>query len=326
MTIGTIKNKVLANSGSSEVTTIKVSASTWESIFSVIGASKKFRELFSFFGLSEVDFIPRVLSDVLLSDKKKLSREVFVSYDKNGHILGLVLKLGLPPLTNVTSLIENAYIIPSGHNNSAFISAIFSNDNELLMGVEDICFLNSALEDDLNIKKAVDEFVPREFRTGDWKTCTSSRRQYKMKKILKKKNVFIVIAFAIPLLVASTRELVIGSLSGYLNLVKLRPTAVSNRECVNDLCRTRYSFSIEPNLFEKYSNLTVGTYGAELDSYLNVNGFDVDPLIVKGDLRPTWMKFKNWQIASNKTEPVTRLDLVWRVPRRHPKEWFIKWL
>ena len=134
----------------------------WVSIYSKI-KDQKMSNVLSFYGVSENDFAPRMLADVMLSDGKVLAREVYCIQEKNGPVLGVALKIGLPPLANVTSLLENLYIIPTCENHKAIIEAIFENENEVLLGIEDICFIGSTHDDDLQIKKMIPGFTPREF-------------------------------------------------------------------------------------------------------------------------------------------------------------------
>ena len=162
VTLGTIKGKVINTGGETNTKIFKMRSDMWVSIYSKI-KDQKMSNVLSFYGVSENDFAPRMLADVMLSDGKVLAREVYCIQEKNGPVLGVALKIGLPPLANVTSLLENLYIIPTCENHKAIIEAIFENENEVLLGIEDICFIGSTHDDDLQIKKMIPGFTPREF-------------------------------------------------------------------------------------------------------------------------------------------------------------------
>ena len=118
-----------------------------------------------------------------------------------------------------------------------------------------------------------------------------------MKKIpFKKKHLIAFFALCAPIILVSGRDVVLRELSEYFHVTKLAPSMVSKPSCENDICSTSTSFDLNQEIIKKYKNTTVGTYGAEIDSYLNVFGEDIEPIKTKNEIRPTWMKFRTWSI------------------------------
>jgi hypothetical protein len=160
VTLGSIKNKARSFHSSGKIR--KATVEEWRESFPKI-KDEATRDFLTAFGVSETDFASRLLSDTLLSDSKKLDREVYVVTSKSGSTLGFAVKLGLPPLSNVTSLAENLYLIPATDDHSALIEVVLSADSPALVGIEDICLLKSCPEDDALLQKVISGFSPREF-------------------------------------------------------------------------------------------------------------------------------------------------------------------
>ncbi|HAZ12547.1 MAG: hypothetical protein A2X86_11890 [Bdellovibrionales bacterium GWA2_49_15] len=124
------------------------------------------RVLYNTFGLNEFEFSCTNLGEILQREKLEYSRVVKVLVDEHNTTLFYLIKLGLPPLSNATSIAENLYIIPASNQSAAYFKEIFRIENDLLNGIEDICILNVYPELKSELSEKLVNFQPREFETG----------------------------------------------------------------------------------------------------------------------------------------------------------------
>ena len=91
---------------------------------------------------------------------------VYVCVGLEGKVVGFAVKLGLPPLSNASSLIENLYLIPTATDLSSMFNAVFYKGSPILEGVEDICVFNLDKDACTHLEKLVFKFEARNFEAA----------------------------------------------------------------------------------------------------------------------------------------------------------------
>ncbi len=115
------------------------------------------------FGVSFQAIHPGILSNILRSEDLKLDREVFTISHPQLGICAIAVKLGLPPVSNVTSLAENMYIFHIAGDPGDYLHSLLFQGNPALTGVEDICIVSNSSLSDLALDHVIHGFAGRPF-------------------------------------------------------------------------------------------------------------------------------------------------------------------
>src|SRR5690606_31898228 len=106
MIVGSIEKKeFIPSSEINKFKIVNVNQINWPN-FSPVLQSKADRILFNTFGLNEYEFNCNHLREVLQREKLEFQRKVKILLDENNTPLFYLIRLGLPPLSNATSITE----------------------------------------------------------------------------------------------------------------------------------------------------------------------------------------------------------------------------
>lgn len=124
-----------------------------------------------------------------------------------------------------------------------------------------------------------------------------------------------------PALLGLTRDRVMENIAQKQKILILKPIHNSKTNCNGEICTKSSHFKIETHGLHQFSIPTMGYFGAQLDSYLKIDGNPIQPISKLSEIRFTWSRFLIKELPSQQNSPIqhTSIEVVCVSPQHTKK-------